>query len=297
MNDDENTARGGFGPPRAAPPPGVRTTAPVGTPVDPAAARVPSDRPLAGSGAAPVGPIGSPPAPNLGVSPTRTVGGHTARLKAGDVEAAMPSLEPEPIATISRTVGGTMRMAPAPSLSPADAQPAAPQGAVASSPVHVTASTEPQPLRPAPAAAAPTIAAPPVAAPPDPVDGHAWSSPLAVAVGLVFFAVGSMIALAADGRLAGRAPAAAVSSAATAAVAAPPPKVAPTVNVAPEPATSASAVVSASATASAAPAAPANAATQPRPQGASQGRQPPHSPSQPPHKPGTSTTSRPALPF
>src|SRR5690348_5347279 len=98
MDDDEKTVRdGGRGPLRALSPKVVRTTAPVGTPVDPAAPqRIPSDRPMSA------------------LTPPRTVGGHTARLNVpeGEASPAAPAEAHGP----ARAVGGTMRMAPAPTL-------------------------------------------------------------------------------------------------------------------------------------------------------------------------------------
>src|SRR5262249_13859833 len=117
-------------------------------------------------------------------------------------------------------------------------------------------------------------------------EGIAWTSPLPVAVGLVFFTIGSMIAIAADGRHAPMAPASAplVVPSVTAAVTAPPPTTV-------EPARTA-------ATASA-PAAPAVSAITPwkTPSGAGPARpQPPPQP--PPHKGSPSSQpQRPDLPF
>jgi hypothetical protein len=192
MDDDEKTVRGGHGPPRALSPQVVRTTAPVGTPVDPAAPqRVPSDRPMSA------------------LTPPRTVGGHTARLNVPEGEAASPAaLQNGPGG--GRTVGGTMRMAPAPTLDDEGAIPGAPPS------IPVTVSTPGEPggsaarspnapgLQPAPATTKPAVPHAVAAVAAEAGDVVAFLSPIAVSVGLVFFAVGSMIALAADGRFGGR---------------------------------------------------------------------------------------------
>ncbi|APR87201.1 putative Fe-S oxidoreductase [Minicystis rosea] len=211
----------------------MRTTAPVGTPVDPAASRVKSDRP----GPAPMGPAaGAPPASvGPGLAPSRTVGGHTARLNVGDGESALSipvtvDVARDPSAPTARAIGGTLRM------QTTEGPPKAPQ--------------------PLPAPAPPPALAPVVSGPADPALGLAWTSPLTVAVGLVFFAVGSMIALAASGRLAGRAPAAPMESSVAASASAVP-SVKPTTT----PTTPTAAVTAASTSTAAAP----NVATTPRP--------------------------------
>jgi hypothetical protein len=226
MDDEENTARGGLGPPRVAPAPGApvhRSTAPAGTPAKPSdpanpmpAARSPSDRP-------------------------RTVGGHTARLNIAE-EPVPPSYEaalgvrraPEPAESAPRSAGGTMRIQLTPTLT-GPPEPAAPEP-------------------PSPAIAPASAAAPPAAF--DDGELPAWKSPLAVAVGLVFFAMGSMLGVAIDARLAarGRAPEAAHTAAAsaTASVAAPPPPPTPPAT-APAPSATASAIPSAKPSAAAPP--------------------------------------------
>lgn len=220
MKEDENTGRGGPGRPRAAT---VRTTAPVGTP---APQRMKSDRPI----------------PQATESQPRTVGGHTARLNVdeGAMSAAKADAEKAAAAPIAPAVASPA-VASLAVASPAVASPAVAAVAPAvPAPVAVVAPAAPAPVAAAaPAAPAPrpiTATAPmevvphqPPPTPPVPVtttaplpaasiggatpapaavaagpDLHVWSSPMVVSVGMVFFAVGSMIALAADGRFGGR---------------------------------------------------------------------------------------------
>jgi hypothetical protein len=193
------------------------------------------------------------------MTPPRTVGGHTARLNVDAPAHETPAAEAAIDANGpgSRTVGGTMRLAPG-------------------APVH-----------------APIADTAPMAAVPDPVpptvggnvaEGIAWLSPLPVAVGLVFFAVGSMITLAADGRFGGRAPASAASAPTVVATA----SAAPTVTATAAVHSAAPAVHSAAPTTTTSATAPAATATT-RPHVAPQT---PRSTAQPKGKP-----TRPALPF
>lgn len=238
MDDEENTARGGLGPPRAHAPV-HRSTAPAGTPAkpsdpaNPVPARTPSDRP-------------------------RTVGGHTARLNIAE-EAVPPSYEaalgvrraPEPAEPAPRHGGGTMRIQVAPTLTGPPAPEAAPQPAAAAAPRPAAAL---QPAAAQPALGQPASAVAPPAALPE-GDIPAWKSPLSAAVGLVFFATGSMLGVGIDARIAARARALgpAPTAAATASSSAPP---------APP---SASAAAPPSASAAPPPAAPASASPAPRP--------------------------------
>lgn len=240
MKDDENTARG---PARTARAPIVRSTAPAGTPSQregspydamPATVRRgPSDRPMET------------------LTPPRTVGGQTARLKIPDSDQGTQGTQgthgklgtagaaPDP-APGSRTVGGTMRLAPAPTLEPPipdvdwDSKPApapvpavvppapaasAPRGAPAAAPIPLP------PPRAASAASSASQAATPRAGEGDAVD---WWSPLPVGVGLIFFAVGCMVGMTIDGRM--RPPAAQpVASATAGASVEPPAPVKPTI--------------------------------------------------------------------
>lgn len=290
MNDDENTARGGFGPPRAAPKPGVRTTAPVGTPVDPAAPRMQSDRPLhsAGMKGPPINvPRAIPSEPSTTSPVPRTVGGHTARLNVaepGPVSTPQPPGEPSAPANDSApaarpAAGGTLRMAPTPSLSPADAQPR-PAPAAPAPTMTMTAPPVPPGLAPLPTTGPLPVMTATARAVPDPADSIDWTAPLPVAVGLVFFAIGSLIAIAADNRQNVRGsytPAAQPTPIVTAAAP-------PSARASATPA--ASATTTAASTSSAAP-----AATPPRPPGV--GRQPPP----PPSSKGPPSKGRPELPF
>jgi hypothetical protein len=268
MKDDEKTARG---PARGGRAPVVRSTAPAGTPSSrgaspfdavPAVRRVPSDRPMDT------------------LTPPRTVGGQTARLKIPDSDAGQAQAkEPAPA---SRTVGGTMRLAPAPTIDPPapdvdwDSKPApapapvAPAPPAAPAPAPVASGPAAKPRVPTPAAQK----AAPASGDDDDDDRTDWSSPLPVAVGLVFFAVGSMIGMTIDGRM--RAGGVAPPPAITATASAEPTAAAP-VKTAPAP------VATASATASVAPVVTATArptAPVPHGTGASSG------PGKRPGKPG-----------
>jgi hypothetical protein len=198
MDQDEKTARG------HARVPVVRATPPVGTPLSPHAP--------------------TPPAPAPSASQPRTVGGHTARLLDEDLllidplgsssvpfdpDLAMgtsppsPGLgDPPPNAGLtalgdppSQTLGGTARLL---TVSPEDAAAAkreldekAPDG----DPVPIHEDTPS-------AHAAPRPAAPRHGADDDdePSFFSRLFAPLSVGVGLVFFAMGSMLELTIDGR-------------------------------------------------------------------------------------------------
>lgn len=299
IDDDENTARGGLGPPRAKPAPFVRSTAPAGTPAKPADPAAPY--PGAGHGSH------SDRAVNA-LTPARTVGGHTARLNVddGDQPAAVGDqagidTEPPlvaPAAPPSRSVGGTMRLAPAPEIAPPPAARAArsaprrvqptidDEGAPPPPPPPraAPAPSSPQAKSPAPVApAAPAAPIAPIATPAhaEPDAGSTWLTPLSAAVGLVFFAMGSMIALVIDGRLTRPRAAPPAETAAAIATAAPSAKPAAT------PAAIVSAAPTATATAVAAPVHTARAPMLPP--------RPPYPP--PPPPPQGRNPSRPALPF
>ena len=298
IDDDENTARGGLGPPRAKPAPIVRSTAPAGTPARPADPAAPY--PGAGHGSY------SDRAVNK-LTPPRTVGGHTARLNVGDGDQLAaggdqagidtePPLEAPP-APPSRSVGGTMRLAPAPEIAPPPAARAARAAPRRVQPtIHDEDAPPPPPPRaaPAPAPSRPRAKASPAPVAPiampapvvplvlvEPDAGSAWLTPLSAAVGLVFFAMGSMIALVIDGRLTRPRAAPPAETAAAIATAAPSPKPAAT------PAAVVSAAPTVSATAVAAPVHTARAPMLPP--------RPPHPP--PPPPPQGRNPSRPALPF
>jgi hypothetical protein len=191
MDQDEKRARAPGG--ARAP----RSTAPAGTPY-----------PVAPPSPAPLAPVPAaapprPPAPTA--SQPRTVGGHTARLAVPEEDplgfdshasgsASMvvhdgPPISPPPELQ-PQAVGGTMRLA---TVSPDDV---------------LVPSPAPQPPAPKPPA--------PIPRPPAPAleratgraaddDGSSFLArlfaPVSVAVGLVFFAMGSMITLTAEGRL------------------------------------------------------------------------------------------------
>ena len=187
MKDDEKTARG---PARAVRAPIGRSTAPAGTPsprggspydaMPATVRRAPSDRPMDT------------------LTPPRTVGGQTARLKIPEADPyAVVALEPVPP---SRTVGGTMRLAPALTM-----EPPIPDVDWDSKPAPAPAPAPPAPMTSTPrgiSGGAPTPLAPPLAVTPaDDSERVDWLSPLPVAVGLVFFAVGSMVGMTIDGRM------------------------------------------------------------------------------------------------
>jgi hypothetical protein len=291
-NDDKSTARGGEGPPissRRAPV--IRTTAPAGTPAHPAEPFLAESGPL--GGAAMKGPMmsGPPRAPSPaghsdrplnGITPPRTVGGHTARL---NVASEAP---PDSMPSVPSVHGGTVRMLTPPDLGPPPSAP--PQAVSVPIPLGPSVSTKER----APAASVTTgpfpTGAPPAAlagappkelAPPSastkpaphvaasagqasasrPADDRSlpidWLSPMPVAVGIISFALGCMIGLVADMRIARNRPAP-VPEAATATAAAPrPAKTAEAAPTAPR--------ASATAHASAAPAATTAAPTKPAP--------------------------------
>ncbi len=210
MDQDEKTAR----PPRAG---AVRSTAPAGTPY-------------------PVAPMSPPPAAAPTESQPRTVGGHTARLLIAEddpldfdslpgpppTEVRLSDLSlsdvglsdvglsglglPDGAAPPSATVGGTMRLA---TVSPDSA--AAAQSELARQEGQKRAAPPGGPDAPSKAAAgdaSPGKVPPPLTSAVSGPAGEGGSSTLAlllapasVAVGLVFFAMGSMIALTIEGRL------------------------------------------------------------------------------------------------
>jgi hypothetical protein len=271
MGYDDNTARGGS-PGGARPGPIVRSTAPAGTP-----ARRSPDPPLAGGPVEPA-PLPHPRTPSDRpvdtLTPPRTVGGHTARLNVPEGDSlieAVPGIKARPLkgeepAPESRTVGGTVRMnAPSPEESLAEQRRQAAQAlaekqqAAADEEIrkHQRAAAREataehaakqaalqQAAREQAALGGASVAARPSS---EPSTIELLFAPISVAVGLVFFAMGAMIALTVDGRLTGasRAPAAATTAAPTA----PPPATATPTQTAAAAHTAPTAVTPATATA------------------------------------------------
>jgi hypothetical protein len=197
MREDEKTARGRNGP-DSGKPLIVRTTAPAGTPVRRSPVGSP-DSALPGRDARGSSPMPALPSPTPSghskpgrfhsdrpmdtMTPARTVGGHTARLNipegvpepplvpedrapsSGPVAAPAPSIPVDLPPPASHTVGGTMRM---PTVDPTEAAPKAPAAA---------------PPRRGSSASSPDG---------EGTFGERLLAPISVAVGLVFFAMGSL---------------------------------------------------------------------------------------------------------
>lgn len=219
MSDDKTTARTKSGDP-------VRTTAPAGTPArgspgdvsspgggTPAPARIPSDRPIGGR-------IPSD-RPIQTLTPSRTVGGQTARLRVPGLDDDDASRGGEArvneLKSAGRTVGGnTMK------LVPADDDPAAmiggaglrlrpratPVAPAAVAPVEALPSAAPAPTQATPRPAPQPVSLPSLASPEPPTaraaprpqapeddDDAPVITPSSIAVGLVFLAMGSMLTL------------------------------------------------------------------------------------------------------
>ncbi len=212
MDHDDKTAPARRGLP-------VRSTAPAGTPYPVAP---PSPAPAAPAVVAAAAPP-KPPPPTA--SQPRTVGGHTARLNVPEnvpEDDALAFERPSSSAPIvvhdgppvsppaPRSAGGTVRLA---TLSPDEAQPAAAPKAEAP---PTSAKSAPKPVSSDGGATPPVDVgggAPRPPAPPPPAaarasvkdDGSSFLAllfaPVSVAVGLIFFAMGSMIGLTLSGRL------------------------------------------------------------------------------------------------
>ena len=182
MDPDEKTERGHRSP-------AVRSTAPAGTPY-------------------PVVPNPPPAVPKPSASQPRTVGGHTARLAVPEDAIEFDPLGPgssepplpRPIGgPISTTIGGTQRLDV---VSPEEAAAAKKELERQSDPP-----SKKEPPSSGKAPVAPTVIDPSLSAkPPKPATAAGGSrlaalfAPMSVAVGLVFFAMGSMIGLVIEGR-------------------------------------------------------------------------------------------------
>jgi hypothetical protein len=226
MDQDEKTERGHRSP-------AVRSTAPAGTPY-------------------PVAPNPPPAAPKPTASQPRTVGGHTARLAVPEDDALALEIDPlapgssepplpRPIGEpISVTIGGTQRLEP---VSPEQAAAARKElEAQSEPPASKAPPSKKEPLSSGKAPVAPTVVDPSLSAKPaaPKPEGRrlaalltgarleALLSPVSVAVGLVFFAMGCMIGLVIEGRFISLT----VTTAPVTAVAPPPPTVAGPVHTA-----------------------------------------------------------------